>query len=540
MPTQSQKSAGPGSRTAPPLPGTAEGGTVPRRWLGLMVVCLGVMMAFVNITGTISALGRIQADLHISAATLVWLTSAYSLAVVSLVMSAGTLGDLIGRRLTFILGALVFTAGSALAFVADSPGTLIAAQAVMGVGGAAVLPSSLTIVSTTFTDPHERTTAISAWAACSGLGLAVGPLIAGLLLEHFSWHSVYLTNLLVGAAAAALAPVFVHESKHPSRRLDLAGVLLGTVTLASATYAIIQGGASGYAEPRIITMYVVFAVSAALFVRVELRHADPMLDLRLFRSASFSAVMGVAAAAMFGFVGVALLSVLYMQRVRQYTTLGVGVRLLVLFVTFIAVSAVAPRLVRRFGFTPVLTAGLVAMGAGALTLLSVGPFDGYGAMWPGLLVAGIGGGLLVAPSSAAAVSSVPALQAGMAASAINMARQLGNVLGPSVLGTIVTTRFPDNLRGRLVDAGIPASDADRVVAGAAHGGGGAGLPASLARTVAEAVPQAFTDAVHRGLLVGGITLLVVAVPSALFVRHRLPSAPTPAVASVSGPDSRKP
>ncbi|MFF2525330.1 MFS transporter [Streptomyces liangshanensis] len=525
MPTKSQQPAGgPGSGATAARPAVPADQNIPRRWLGLMVVCLGVMMAFVNVTGTISALTRIQDDLHISAATLVWLTSAYSLAVVSLVMSAGTLSDLIGRRLTFITGSLVFTLGSLMAFVAGGSGTLIAAQAVMGLGGAAVLPSSLTIVTTTFTDPHERTTAISAWAACSGLGLAAGPLIAGVLLEHFSWHSVYLTNLLIGAAAAALAPFFVHESKHPSRSLDLAGVVLGTVTLASATYAIIQGGASGYTEPRIVVAYVVFALSGALLVRVELRHHDPMLDLRLFRNASFSAVMGVAAAAMFGFVGVALLSVLSMQRVQHLSTLGVGVRMLVLFGTFVAVSAVAPRLVRRFGFTVVLTSGLVAMGAGALALLAVGPFDGYGAVWPGLLVTGVGGGLLVAPSSAAAVSSVPPLQAGMAASAINMARQLGNVLGPSVLGTIVTTHFPDNLHERLTGAGVPAADARRIAEGAAHGSSGSGLPASLVHTVADAVPRAFTDAVHRGLLVAGVVVLLVAIPSALFVRHRLPAA----------------
>lgn len=160
---------------ATPSPSAALAGrNIPRRWLGLIVLCLGVMMAFVNITDTISALTRIQDDLHISAATLVWLTRAHSLAGVSLVMSAGTLSDLIGRRLTFITGSVVFTLGSLRAFVAGSSGTLIGAQAVMGLGGTAVLPSSLTIVTTTFTDPHERTTAISAWAACSDLGLAAG------------------------------------------------------------------------------------------------------------------------------------------------------------------------------------------------------------------------------------------------------------------------------------------------------------------------------------------------------------------------------
>lgn len=304
-----------------PLPAqdsrAAASGSGRARWLGLLVVCLGVMMAFVDVTSTISALGDIQSDLHVTASTLVWITSAYSLAVVSFVMSAGTFGDLIGRRRVFSLGATVFLAGSVLAVFADSAGMLITAQAIAGLGGAAVLPTSLAIVSATFTDPHERTSAIGIWAACSGVGLAIGPILAGALLEHFSWHAVYIANIVIAATALLLAPVFVAESKQPTRKPDLAGLVLGTVMTASATYAIIQGGATGYTKAPILTMYAVFAVSLFLFVRVELRNPDPMLDLRLFRSASFSAVMGVAAISVFGLVGVALLSVLYMERVGQ-------------------------------------------------------------------------------------------------------------------------------------------------------------------------------------------------------------------------------
>ncbi|MBM9502956.1 MFS transporter [Actinacidiphila acididurans] len=508
-----------------PAAATASGAGAPGdrgRWFGLLVVCLGVMMAFVDVSATITALRHIQDDLHVASSTLVWITSAYSLAVVSLVMSAGTLGDLVGRRLVFVGGAAVFVAGSVVAFLSGSSGTLITGQIVMGVGGAALLPSSLAIVSATFADPQERTTAISIWAACSGLGLAIGPVLAGLLLEHFSWHAVFLINLVIGALALVLAPILVSESKHPTRKLDPVGLVLGTVATASATYAIIQGGATGYTKAPIIVMYVVFAVSLLLFVRVELRHHDPMLDLRLFRSASFSAVMGVSATTMFGFVGISLLSVLYMQRVGQVAPLGVGVRMLSMFGTYILISAAASRLVRKVGFTAMLTAGLVLMGAGALALLATGPSGDYASMWPGLLVAGVGAALLTAPSTAAAVNSVPALQAGMAASSVNMARQLGAVLGPSVLGTIVTSRFPRNLHHRLTDAGVPGPQADKVVAGASHGGSTAGLPAGLARAVGAAVPRAFTDAVHLGLLVGGIVLLVMAVPTARFVRHRPP------------------
>ncbi|MFI6560720.1 MFS transporter [Streptomyces sp. NPDC050534] len=492
--------------------------TPSRPWPGVLTVCLGVMMAFVNVSSTISALAAIQQDLRPTTSTLVWVTSAYSLVVVSLVMSAGTLADLVGRRAVFLGGALVFTAGSVLAFTSDSAGLLITAQAVMGIGGAAVLPSSLSIVSHSFTDPHERTRAISVWASCSGLGLAVGPIGAGLLLGSFSWHTVYLLNVVIGGTAVLLTPLLVTESRHTTRQLDLLGVPLCTVAIASATYAIIEGGSSGYTSGRIIAAYVVFAVTLVLFLVAEARHHDPMLDLRLFRNRSYSTVMGVATATMFGFVGTALITVLYMQRVQHLSALATGLRLLAMFATYIVVSAFAGPLVKKVGFTLTLTAGLVVMGAGALALLATGPFTGYGAVWPGLFVAGVGSALLTAPSTAAAVNSVPRQQAGMASSSVNMFRQLGAVLGPSVLGTIVTTRFPRHLEDRLTSAGVPAPTAAHITEAATHGGGPTHSP--LAHTVADSAARAFTDAVHLGLLIGGIALLATAVPTALFVRHR--------------------
>jgi EmrB/QacA subfamily drug resistance transporter len=486
-----------------------------RRWGALVVLCLGVMMAFVNVSSTISALSPIQDDQHVSASTLVWVSSAFNLAVVSLVLSAGTLGELIGRRRVFLAGLLLFTLGSGLAFLAGNAGLLIAAQALMGVGGAAVLPSSLAIVSHTFTGAHERTSAISIWASCAGVGLAIGPVTAGVLLDQVSWHAVFLTNVVIGLVALVLTPVLVTESRHPTRRFDPAGVVLGTLAVGSATYAIIEGGATGYGRPLIIAAYVVFAVSVTAFVRVELRHHDPMLDLRLFKSASFATVMSIGAVTMFGFVGIALLTVLYLERIAHANALQTGVRMLPMFVAYVVVSAFAARLVRRFGTAATLTAGLLLMGAGALALLMVGPVSGYGAMWPGLLVAGLGSALLVAPSTAAAVNSVPALQAGMAAASVNMFRQLGGVLGPSILGTLVTTRFPEHLRDRLTSAGLPAGAVERIVAGVAHGDTG-----PVPKTVSVAVPQAFTEAVHLGWLVAGVVLLVTAVPAALLVRRR--------------------
>ncbi|WP_326565168.1 MFS transporter [Amycolatopsis rhabdoformis] len=513
MPLESQQMSATGSAAAR----AGAGAPLEGRWQALAVVCLGVMMAFVNVSSLISALPAIQSDLHTSPAQLVWVSSAYTLAVVSVVLSAGTLGDLIGRRAVFLGGVAVFAVSSALAFFSDSAGLLIAAQALMGIGGAAILPASLSIVSHAFTDPRERTSAISVWASCSGLGLAIGPPVAGILLDHASWHAVFLINVVLGVVAIALTPLLVPESKHPTRRLDPAGVVLGTVVVASATYAIIEGGSVGYTAAQIVAAYVVFLVSLIAFVRIELRHHDPMLDLRLFKSPSFAVVMGVATATMFGFVGISLLSVLYLERVQHLGALATGLRMLAMFGTYIVVSAVAARLVRRVGVRAMLTGGLVIMGAGSLILLAAGASSGFGSMFPGLLIVGIGSGLLVAPSTAAAVNSVPTQQAGMASAAVNMFRQLGSVLGPSVLGTIVTTRFPHNLTDRLLDGGVPTATTRQIVDGASHGGSTAGLPASLQATVTGSAGPAFTDAVHLGLLIGGIVLLVTAVPTMAFV-----------------------
>ncbi|WP_127500857.1 MFS transporter [Actinoplanes solisilvae] len=481
-----------------------------RRWLALAVVCLGAMMAFVNVSGTIGGLARIQADLHASPTATIWITSAYSLVVAALVLAAGTLGDLAGRRRVFLTGTLIFIAGSLLAFASGSAAALITAQAVMGVGGALVLPTSLAVVSHAFTDPHERTEAISVWAGSSGLGLALGPLGGGLLLNHFTWHSVFLINVVLGALAFTGTLLVVHESRRPSRSLDPVGIVLGTVAVAALTYAVIEGRSQGYTSARLLLVYAVFAVALALFITYEARHHDPMIDVRLFRSGSFSAVMGVAATAMFGFTGTALITVLYLQHVQHLTPLGAGLRLLAMFVPFIVISAVAARIVRPLGFKLTLTAGLILVGAGAgAVALTAAP----SAIWPGLLVAGLGTGLLVAPSTAAAVNSVPPSQAGMASAVVNMFRQLGNVLGASILGTVLTTHFAADLTDRLTTRGLPA---DQIVTAAERGTSSGPIPP----VVADQISFAFTDAYHVGALTAAAVLLAIAVPTALLVRRR--------------------
>lgn len=484
--------------------------TTKRPWLALVAACLGMMMTFVNITATVSALGFIQSGLHISTTTVIWVSSAYTLAVAGLTLSAGTLGDLTGRRTVFLIGVVVLGAGSLIAFGVNDGGALIAAEALMGVGGAMILPNSLTIVTQSFHDPRKRMEAISIWAGCSGIGLAGGPLVAGVLLNHFSWHSIFLVNVTLALIVLLVTPFVVDNSRRPGRRMDVPGLILTTVSLLALTYAVIEGGHVGYGDARILVALAVCLVTLVAFVRVELRSAYPMLDVRLFRSASFSTVMGVALAMMFGIGGLPLLMVLYFQRVQHASALDIGWRLLPLFGVYVAVSAVAGRLTGWLGIRTTLTVGLIIAAAGSLLLMASPLDDSYVWVWPGMALFGIGAGFVLAPTTAASIASVPHEAAGMASASVNMFRQLGNVLGASVLGTVLATRFATLLPERLAASGVPSAVVDQVK-GAAAQGGLASVGGALGDAITRGIAGAFTDSVRLGLVVTAVALALTAV-----------------------------
>ncbi|MFF0465654.1 MFS transporter [Streptomyces mexicanus] len=502
---------------------TVEGSGRPSHpWLSLLCVCLGMAMTFVNITATISSLGPIQSDLHLTATTLVWVTSAYSLAVAGLTLSAGTIGDLLGRRTVFLAGTAILGIGSLVCFFTDSSADVITGQAVMGVGGAMVLPNSLTVVSTSFHDARRRTEAISIWVGFSGIGLAAGPLIAGVLLAHFSWHSVFLVNAVISALVLLATPFFVVDTRHLGRRIDIPGVLLATVSVVALTYAVIQGSHVGYTNGHILTAWTFFLLGLVVFLVVESRSADPMLDLRLFRSVSFSTTMAVGAAGMFGFGGVPLIMVLYFERVQDTSALNTGWRLMPTLAVYVLVSAVAARLVARVGFKTMLSAGLVVTALGAVCLLATPANASYEAVWPGMVIFGLGEGLVLAPTTAAAVTSVGHDKAGMASAAVNMFRQLGNVLGTSIIGSLLTSHFAHILPQSLRRAGVPAPVAAHVAHAVSDGSSAHSPDGAEAAAIGHAIAHAFTDSVHIGLMVTAAVLIVVAIPAALFVIGRNP------------------
>ncbi|MET7876070.1 MFS transporter [Micromonospora sp. DT68] len=475
------------------------------------------MITFLQITATVSALTTIQRDLRVDATTLIWIPSAYTLVVASVVLSAATLGNRYGRRRMFNAGVIAMIAGGAVVVSSPTVTWVIVGQLVAGLGGALILPNSLAILGATFTDPHRRTEVITAWSAASGIGLAVGPLIAGALLRHHSWHSVYVSTIVLGLVTLVVAAIGVAESQPSAGRLDVPGLLLGTVAIAAAVYAMIRGGRDGYTSLVVTLAWAASAAALIAFVLVELRTSAPMLDVRLFRSKSFSAVMVVAAVSLFGFTGVAILLVLFQERAQALSPLDTGWRMLALFGVYAVVAFGAGRLIRRTGFKAPLTAGLVLGALASFGLATQGPTTPFDQRWPLLALFGAACALVVAPATAAALASVAPAQAGMASGAVNAARQVGSVLGSSLLGTLLTTTMLSDLPERLAAHQVDAPTRVAVQAAAATGAtDGQPLPDPVRAALAEAL----TSGVQAGLWINGVVFLVTAVLALTLVRNR--------------------
>lgn len=490
------------------------------RWLALVTACLGMMAAFLVITASVAILAPMARALHTSGTEEVWVASIYSLAVSCLVLTAATVGDVIGRRRVFATGVFVLGLGSLLVALAADTGVVLLGQAVMGIGGAMVLPNSLAIVANLFADPRERTAAVSAWAAVSGLGLAAGPVVGGVLLLWFSWRSVFFLTIALAAFVLVLVPFFIPDSRSPGRRLDPLGLVLGVLAIGALSYGVIQGGNDGYATTAILATFCVAAVSAAAFVAAERNSAAPMLHLPLFANPSFSAANAAAFVAQFSFVGIAFVELLYFEQVKRYSVLELGIRLLALTGTYVITSAVASHVVRWLGFKVVITGGLVLLGAGGFLLLAQGPSTSPTAISLVLALCAVGVGFVLPPATAVAVISVEDHQGGMASGAVNMSRQVGSALGAAILGTVLTSGLGANLPGALTARGVPAPTARKIAAAATGGGSRGSVPVSLRGTVDSAVGSAFATAMQHAVLIPGMLALVMAIITAAFLRAR--------------------
>ncbi|HVB06036.1 MAG TPA: MFS transporter [Acidimicrobiales bacterium] len=426
-----------------------------RKRVVLVICCLSLFMTWLDNAIVNVALPAIGTSLHASVAGLQWTVDAYLVALGSLLLAAGAVSDRIGRRRAFLIGLRLFLAASLACSLAPDLGLLIVFRALQAVGGSLLVPSTLGIITNTFLDPKERAKAIGVWSATFGVALASGPILGGLLVDAFGWRAVFLANIPVGAAAYLLARAHVPESRaeHP-RRVDGAGQLLTVVTIAAATFGIIEGPSEGWTSPVTLGVFALAAVCLATFVVVEQRQPEPLLDLHFFSRASFSAAFVIATAIFFVFTGFLFVNTLLLQEVRGDSPLGAGLRTLPATAVIAGMALVGGHLVARRGPRLALVGGSACLLAACLGLAATHRDTGYLVFACCYAVLGFGTGLATPAITNTAVSGMPRAQAGVAAAAISVARQLGNLLGVAVLGSVLTTVFHGALPAALAHRSI--------------------------------------------------------------------------------------
>jgi EmrB/QacA subfamily drug resistance transporter len=387
------------------------------------------------------ALPSIQKSLGISISELEWVVNAYALTFGVLLLTGGKLADLLGRRTIFIAGLVVFTGASLWCGLAGGAASLIAARTVQGVGAAMMNPATLSIITATF-PPRQRGTAIGIWAGVSALALAIGPIVGGLLTEKVNWSWIFFINVPVGVLGVIAARVFIDETKDTSKeqRLDLPGLITSAIGLFALTYGLIETNSHAWTSTRVLALFGIAVVALAAFVLLELRQRLPMLDLSLFRNPTFAganAAMLLVGLAMFG---IFFYNSLLLQRVLGYSAIETGATFLPLTLLIILVAPAAGRFSDRIGARWLMGAGMTLI---AVSLLLFGTLDASSSFWnilPGLLVGGVGMATTMAPTTAAAMGSVPVTKAGVGSAVINSMRQVGGSLGIAIMGALVATR----------------------------------------------------------------------------------------------------
>ncbi|CCG05307.1 MFS transporter [Blastococcus saxobsidens] len=429
-----------------------------RRWwvLATMTVCLLVVIMGNTILNV--ALPTLQRELDASQGELQWVVDAYILVFAGLLFTWGIVGDRIGRRRVLLIGLGIFAVGSVFAALSDSPLELIAWRAVMGIGGAAVQPTTLAVITNVF-PPRERGRAIGVWAGTAGIAVAGGPLAGGAVLEHFWWGAVFLVGVPVALLGIVAVLAFVPESKDPHPgRLDVPGVLLSIVALAGLVYGIIHGGGAGWTTPGVLAPLLGGIVLLALFVWLQRRSAHPALDVSLFRNPAFSAAAGALGLNFFALLGATFYLVFYLQGVRGYSPLQSGAALIPVA---LGMAVMAPRssgLAERLGAKAVCATGFLLI---TLSFLGVQLLDLTSPVWlllAVLSVQGVGMGMVMAPATESIMSVVPREKAGAGAAVNNSVRQVGGALGVAILGSLLAGTYAAYL-GAGVD-GLPAGARD--------------------------------------------------------------------------------
>jgi EmrB/QacA subfamily drug resistance transporter len=409
------------------------------RW-ALVSVALATFMTYLDNNIVNVAIPDIQQELGLSTAGIEWVVSGYILTFAGLLLAGGRLADAFGRRRLFMIGLTLFTLSSLFAGFADGAATLITARALQGVGAALVTPTTLAIISATFTDPRERNAAVGIWGGVGALALAVGPVVGGLLTQHVSWAWIFWINVPIGIATLMLGAWSIQESREDeARRLDLPGVALSTVSLFALTWALIEGHDRGWTSAGILGAFAVAAVSALVFVVVEGRVAQPMVDVSLFRRREFTGGIVALMLWAFGLFGIYFFTSLYLQGVLGFSPTKAGAAFVPMALLMAASAIVSDRVAARFGAYRSTGFGMLAMGVGIGSTALLGTDASFLSLMPSFAIIGIGGGMTI-PLTATVLGVMPTSQAGVASAVFNASREVAGLLGITVIGAVLTSR----------------------------------------------------------------------------------------------------
>jgi EmrB/QacA subfamily drug resistance transporter len=465
----------------------------PRRWqaLGVLSVCLLVVSMANTILNV--ALPTIREELDASSSALQWIVDGYLLVFAGLLLAAGSLGDRFGRKKALLTGLTIFATGSVLSATAESSGALIAARALTGLGAAAIMPATLSILTNIFPD-HERPKAIGIWAGVAGLGVALGPSTGGFLVEHFSSGVIFLVNVPLALGCIAAGMWLLPESRDPaSPKLDPVGAALSVAGLTALVWSLIEAPERGWTSPVILAGFGIAAAVTALFVAWESRSEHPMLDVSVFRNLRFSGASVAIGFVFFALMGVMYFLTTYLQTVLGYSAFEAGLRLLPAAVGLMSMSRVAVTLTERVGTKAVVAGGLGIVAAALVLLAGADASSGYELVWPSLLLMGAGMGLAMSPATEAIMGALPRAKAGVGSAMNDVVRELGGTLGIAVLGSVLTTSYGNGVEDAT--AGLPhgAAEAASDSVGAAHEVG-AQMTGAAGETLVRLADSAFVDA----------------------------------------------
>jgi EmrB/QacA subfamily drug resistance transporter len=485
----------------------------PRRWWTLAVLCLSLLVIGLDNTILNVALPTLQSDLDASTSQLQWIVDIYLLVFAGVLLTAGSLGDRFGRKRALSAGLVVFGLGSLGSALAGSPEVLIVMRALMGVGGALIMPSTLSILTATF-PAHERGKAIGIWAGCSGIGIAIGPVAGGWLIEHASWSWIFLVNLPIVTLALIAGRFLVGESRDESApRLDLRGFVLSFVALSSLVWGLIEAPSRGWTDALVLSSFAFAFAALATFVAWERRAPAPMLDMTLFRNPRFTASSAAISLAFFALFGMIFFLTQYLQGVLGYSALDAGLRTMPVAAGLVIGGPLSAKLTERLGIRIVVPTGLTVVAIAMYLMTFADAGSGYGLIAGALVLLGLGMASAMAPATDAIMGSLPEAKMSVGSAINDTTRVAGGAIGVAVLGSLLASGY----RGSM-DSAVSALPAQaRELAQDSLGGALAVSQRVGDGRLAAAAQDAFVSGMHTAALVAAAVALTGAFVAAVFL-----------------------